>query len=155
MIGIGAAGCLLAAVHWEPTLCVRGWLYGEAFYDNRPTSYWRSVIESELAVPNDELFKQLWPPQPGVLRTWLHQAGWRSREDRSYFIILHPDAESVLEELNRDRSPRIRTFAEHAIDYRKNELPRRIAMQPPFGMDTTVYLPWLDAPAKSAGLASR
>ena len=36
---------LAAFVVWlEPTRIVWGWLRGEAFYDGRPTSYWRAEI---------------------------------------------------------------------------------------------------------------
>lgn len=33
------------AVYFEPSHCVRGWLWGEAFYDGRPTSYWGAELE--------------------------------------------------------------------------------------------------------------
>jgi hypothetical protein len=36
------------AVYFEPSHCVRGWLWGEAFYDGRPTSYWRPHCDEWL-----------------------------------------------------------------------------------------------------------
>src|SRR5215470_10920263 len=33
------------AVYFEPTYCVRGWLRDEAFYEGRPTSYWKDELE--------------------------------------------------------------------------------------------------------------
>ena len=39
-----AVGVALA-VYFEPTRCVRGWLWGEAFFDARPTSFWAAEIE--------------------------------------------------------------------------------------------------------------
>jgi hypothetical protein len=33
------------AVYFEPTRCVRGWLWGEAFFDGRPTSWWRERVD--------------------------------------------------------------------------------------------------------------
>jgi hypothetical protein len=41
-------GLLLTAA-FEPTYCVRGWLRGEAFFEGRPTSYWRSEIDQWIA----------------------------------------------------------------------------------------------------------
>jgi hypothetical protein len=35
------------AVYFEPSHCVRGWLWGEAFFDGRPTSYWRMVVAAD------------------------------------------------------------------------------------------------------------
>ena len=42
---------VLLAVYFEPTHCVRGWLWGEAFFDGRPTSYWRLAIRHDLNQP--------------------------------------------------------------------------------------------------------
>jgi hypothetical protein len=42
LIGIGLAA------YFEPTRCVRGWLWGEAFFDGRPTSYWRGRVDRWL-----------------------------------------------------------------------------------------------------------
>src|ERR1019366_8969937 len=39
---------VLLAVYFEPTHVVRGTLRGEAFYDGKPTSYWRGVVERDL-----------------------------------------------------------------------------------------------------------
>jgi hypothetical protein len=33
------------AVYFEPSHCVRGWLWGEAFFDGRPTSFWAAEIQ--------------------------------------------------------------------------------------------------------------
>ena len=35
---LAALSCVALAVYFEPTRCVRGWLWGEAFFDGRPTS---------------------------------------------------------------------------------------------------------------------
>lgn len=42
--GIEAA-IVLAAIYFEPTYCVRGKMWGEAFFEDRPTSYWRDRID--------------------------------------------------------------------------------------------------------------
>src|SRR5262245_13052199 len=36
---------VLGVVYFEPTCCVRGTLWGEAFFEGRPTTYWRSELE--------------------------------------------------------------------------------------------------------------
>ena len=36
---------VLVVVYCEPSYCVRGHLRGEAFFDDKPTSYWRQEIE--------------------------------------------------------------------------------------------------------------
>lgn len=38
------ASIVLVAVYCEPTCCVRGTLDGEAFFDGRPTSWWRAEL---------------------------------------------------------------------------------------------------------------
>src|SRR6266571_4462620 len=35
---------VLVVVYFEPTYCVRGKLWGEAFFEGRPTSYWRAEL---------------------------------------------------------------------------------------------------------------
>jgi hypothetical protein len=52
---IAALTGVALAVYFEPSHCVRGWLWGEAFFDGRPTSYWRCVVESDLQVDPDVL----------------------------------------------------------------------------------------------------
>src|SRR5262245_41248456 len=36
---------VLIVIYFEPTYCVRGHLWREAFYEGRPTSYWRAELE--------------------------------------------------------------------------------------------------------------
>ena len=36
---------VLAAIYFEPTYGVRGQLRGEAFFDGRPTSWWRRDMQ--------------------------------------------------------------------------------------------------------------
>ena len=45
---LGLIGVALA-VYFEPSHCVRGWLWGEAFFEGRPTSYWRQEIDRWIA----------------------------------------------------------------------------------------------------------
>jgi hypothetical protein len=43
------AAVVLTVVYFEPTHCVRGVLWREAFYEGKPTSYWRERIERWMA----------------------------------------------------------------------------------------------------------
>ena len=36
---------VLVIVYFEPTRCVRGRLWGEAFFDGKPTSFWREELK--------------------------------------------------------------------------------------------------------------
>jgi len=52
-LGFAAMSLLLVALAYGIVFEVsthvgRGWLRGEAFYEGRPTSYWRSVVEADL-----------------------------------------------------------------------------------------------------------
>ena len=44
LIATFEAAIVLAAVYFEPTCCVRGTLCGEAFFDGKPTSWWRHEL---------------------------------------------------------------------------------------------------------------
>lgn len=46
LAGIVEAAAFLVAVYFEPTYCVRGHLHGEAFFDGKPTSWWRRELEN-------------------------------------------------------------------------------------------------------------
>ena len=35
---------VVTAIYYEPTWCVRGKLWGEAFYNSKPTSWWRQEL---------------------------------------------------------------------------------------------------------------
>ena len=79
------------AVWLEPTRVVWGWLHGEAFYQGRPTSFWRSRFSHWEKVyfmgwpmgshPNKEPPRQLtdWVYKP----TWFDQTFRRDKEYRS------------------------------------------------------------------------
>jgi hypothetical protein len=45
LIAVIEAVIVLAAIYFEPTYCVRGHLWGEMFFEDRPTSYWRDRID--------------------------------------------------------------------------------------------------------------
>jgi hypothetical protein len=45
LIPLFEATIVLAVIYFEPTYCVRGELWREAFFEDRPTSYWRKRID--------------------------------------------------------------------------------------------------------------
>jgi hypothetical protein len=45
LLAFAEALCVLAAVYFEPTCCVRGRLHGEAFFDGKSTSWWRRELD--------------------------------------------------------------------------------------------------------------
>ena len=140
---------VLLAVYFEPTHCVRGWLWGEAFFDGRPTSYWRSVIVQDMAEEPADLEDEFWGwrarKPPSAWQALCQKVGLPARQQRSSEFIMHTGGEAVLAELAQDRSPRIRAFADSIIDYNTNELPRVGQMMPPFGLDILVHMPWMHA----------
>jgi hypothetical protein len=149
LLVILAATIVLVAVYFEPSHCVRGWLWGEAFFEGRPTSYWRALIENEIAEDPD-LFNEIWGSRkPSFWESVRQRCGLETTRQRSYVLIMHTGGEAVLAELSHDRSPRVRAFAEHVIDYNTNELPRVAKMEPPFGMDILVVMPWHHALCKA------
>src|SRR5205814_525263 len=94
LIGVAAAG------YFEPTHCVRGWLWGEAFFDGRPTSYWRGVIERDLQVDRAPLPPSRWQRAMDGL-------GYRPRVIRSIRLIEDQSAEPVLRQLQGDGNANI------------------------------------------------
>ena len=115
---LAALSCVALAVYFEPTRCVRGWLRGEAFFDGRPTSWWRHLVVRDLEAP-DELFV-FYPPAETV---WWHRAwdqcrgwfGWRSRSHCSLDLLRSEDAKHVLHEMKSDPSSHVAGFATDAI----------------------------------------
>jgi hypothetical protein len=121
-----AALCAVAlAVYFEPSHCVRGWLWGEAFFDGRPTSYWRAELQCY-----DTWIAQAWPlidpPPPALLvrvysrepgRLVLLRESWTGNKGTRHVSappLLNDDplAIPVLQELLADPSPKIRLFAQ-------------------------------------------
>jgi hypothetical protein len=71
------------AVYFEPTHCVRGWLWGEAFFEGRPTSYWADEIQqwdtvSDVAggAPHDQYCTYSRRRWPRCLEQFLPAAEW-------------------------------------------------------------------------------
>ncbi len=124
-----------------------GWLWGEAFFDGRPTSYWRSVIEAEIS--ETDLVDD--GRQPAFWESACKKCGIRIERQRSHVLITHPGSDGVLAELRQDRSPRVRTFAAEIIDYNANKLPRIAENEWDCGMNfAEVTIAWHRALVRAA-----
>lgn len=129
--GIEAA-IVLAAIYFEPTYCVRGKLWREAFFEDRPTSYWRERIDhwtSQFQTVGQAAAVLDWVTAKdlkniddgvGVVLVWDYQAAptpslwqrartWASCKDHSndwtppeVLTSADPAAQEVLKELMRE-----------------------------------------------------
>ncbi len=109
VIGLAMAGWYEHATHVG-----RGWLRGEAFYQGRPTSYWRVLIELDLRDNPNNLRGKCYRAPP--LTFWEHamdRIGARSlpRSSAALNYISAKSAESVLIELANDSDEKIAGFA--------------------------------------------
>ncbi|OAI54345.1 hypothetical protein AYO44_03490 [Planctomycetaceae bacterium SCGC AG-212-F19] len=108
------------AVHWR----LIGWVRGEAFYLDRPTSYWRGEVarieEVVLSVQGFEFPAYYDPRLVGVESSWeqcLHWVGFPARQ----MPLIRPtgsagiDSMPVMMELLTDADPKVRRFAVHGI----------------------------------------
>jgi hypothetical protein len=106
-----AASFLLPAVHWR----VIGWIKGEAFYQGRPTSYWRGIVKDWNDIPNLN-------PAPSGIWTWLRQIFGDPDDDQMPFTLPNesgfgedrtadPEAFSVEMELLRDEDNMVSVLA--------------------------------------------
>ena len=64
------------AVWLEPTRVVWGWLRGEAFYQGRPTSFWRGVIERDLQTEPRLLLAKTFPARLPSATWWERCRQW-------------------------------------------------------------------------------
>jgi hypothetical protein len=103
-------------VYFEPTYCVRGWLHGEAFFEGRPTSYWRTVVERDLHI--DSLAFEVSRQLPSSRSWWQRCKDWIGYEPRvdSSHQLLEDAAAAILRELAADTTPQIAAFAQDVLD---------------------------------------
>lgn len=123
------AAAFLLAVYFEPSYCVRGHLHGEAFFDGRPTSYWRGVVEDDLRIDPQVLLGQIPPPPPSF---WEQCSQWinpHRKQASSQQLIANPEANEVLWELRQDPNPNIAAFAEAAPAWRLWSSPTKRWME--------------------------
>lgn len=116
--------CVTVVVYFEPTYCVRGWLHGEAFFDGRPTSYWRNIIENDLH-SDQEIFFGRAPPKlpswPGRFVRWL---GYIPKASSSLQLVKEDQAADVLTQLVNDSDATIAAFANDVQDFRTTKFFR-------------------------------
>ncbi len=114
------------AVYFEPSHCVRGWLWGEAVFDGRPTSWWRAELQCYDSTicqvwpltqppPPEQMVRIFYRREPGplaLLREWW--TGNKIVRPVATPPLLNGDplAIPVLNELLADPSPKIRLFAQ-------------------------------------------
>jgi len=107
------------AVWLEPTRVVWGWLRGEAFYQGRPTAYWRNELAQWKCVGGFG----------GVLTwNWMYERENSTIEnllsrlvelpEKPWPTLLNGDSagREVLLALGRDSHPRIRNMAEEGLE---------------------------------------
>ena len=134
----------LAGVYFEPTHAVRGRLHGDAFFDGKPTSYWRARIDGwqdrfDSAHDAEECLRAMsWeglisstaiiftPPPPTFWNRTLAWVGMKVEDDSNPPAVLSgdPDAEPVLRELERDiRYRRLIDLARRNARFRPGAAP--------------------------------
>jgi hypothetical protein len=128
------AALTLGMVYEASTGVARGWLHGEAFFDGRPTSWWRAKIDHWLtqfihpedaeramvlqngaeAVDGVVISRPAPHPLWGPLQQLFQSADAREREwDTPEVLMGDPTAEPVLRELAREEKYRL--VAERAV----------------------------------------
>jgi hypothetical protein len=98
-------------VYFEPSHCVRGWLWGEAFFDGRPTSYWRVVVEDEIH-----------PRKPNWVDWVQKRLGRESETPGTILLIQNSNSELVLRALSMDDDETIARFAKFVLTWHENNL---------------------------------
>jgi hypothetical protein len=104
------------AVWLEPTRVVWGWLRGEAFYQRRPTSYWRYELARLKWVQSGDCWwgEEVWTRQNTQFQEWLEWLGVTQKQEslgRPEIISGDLEAEPILLALHDDPSPSVRYYA--------------------------------------------
>jgi len=106
------------AVWLEPTRVVWGWLRGEAFYQGKPTSFWRGVIKRDLQTEPRLLLAKGLPPATwwDRCRQWIGE--WFPETSSQRLITWDKEPIAVLQALAEDPNEKIAGFATDAMHYR-------------------------------------
>lgn len=99
------ASLLHPGVHWR----VIGWWRGEAFYEGRPTSYWREQVR-RIPISYAEIV-ELQESSPSWPELLLERLSGNPPDRFPTQRLRDPTAIPILEELIRDPDPRIRESA--------------------------------------------
>jgi hypothetical protein len=115
LMSAAVTGVLLAA-YFEPSHCVRGWLWGEAFFDGRPTSYWRGIVVEDLQTDPREFVDAVFSPPPP---TWWERlntsVGIKHRTASSFHLLTHAEADDVVRALSQDDDEKVAGFAKEML----------------------------------------
>jgi hypothetical protein len=140
------ASIVIAVVYFEPTHAVRGIVHREAFFNGRPTSYWRNVVEGDLRLdPASFLLSPQYVP-PTFWQRCTGLGKFSSRLDSSHKLLDNEQARAVLHELGQDSSPQIAAFAQDGLDLER-KLPSVRHMNSNFDAlprDSQVNLFWMN-----------
>jgi len=111
---------MLGFIYFEPTYSVRAALWDEAFFDGKPTSWWRAEVERYEIHSSDKWLSyerreswyerasaRLWPRDDLNIIEYLTEQFEGPRLIRG-----DADAIPVLQQLRNDPSPKVRRFAE-------------------------------------------
>ena len=111
------------AVWLEPTRVVWGWLRGEAFYQGRPTSYWRSELSRWRNVPNVIQFCPFsdsvsYARERSLIETWLDRINIRAARVAPVPPMLDGEADAlpVLRELAIEAQGNLLTLVQSGIE---------------------------------------
>jgi hypothetical protein len=106
------------AVYFEPSHCVRGWIWGEAFFGGRPTSWWRGVVERDLRTEPPAWWMRgpVRAPDPTM---WEWCKGWATERHyvSSFALFNSSDAEPVLQQLSEDENEKVAGFSKDVLDW--------------------------------------
>jgi hypothetical protein len=121
-----------AFVVWlEPTRVVWGWLRGEAFYEGRPTSYWRCELSRWRewgrligpTTPDGEI--AYFARSDGKFERWLADSGFiqlpHIRSITPPLLDGDPEALPVLQELSQNATPETQILVGRGIQRIRNK----------------------------------
>lgn len=103
------------AVHWR----LIGWARGEAFYDGRPSSWWREPVRRYPLDPSEaveEVYEKILAEEFGDGSIWEKWTGPRHPPTYRPLLAGDPSAIRVLTELLNDSDERVRTTARQMLD---------------------------------------
>ena len=105
---------VLLGGYFEPTHLVRGRLWSEAFFQDRPTSYWRSIVVRDLRTDSKDLIDvvEMRFVPPNWWARFKNRIGYRLKVVTSRELVtLNKKADVVLKELAQDENKSVADFA--------------------------------------------